>query len=75
MKTKAENIRLFEEARTLRKSVRSDLHSKATNAPEKQFNTYEVIGLNMHNKCIQLTAESVTSFAKRRKRDAPSGGN
>jgi hypothetical protein len=28
-----------------------------------------------HNHCIQLTAESVTPFAKRRKSRAPFGGN
>jgi len=31
MKTKSENMRLFEEARALKENVRSGLHRKATN--------------------------------------------
>jgi len=30
--------------------------------------------MKKYNQCIQLTAESVTPFAKRRKSRAPSGG-
>jgi hypothetical protein len=33
-KTKAENLRLFAEARSLRESVRSGLHRKAINASD-----------------------------------------
>jgi hypothetical protein len=36
-KTKAENLRLFVEARSLRESVRSGLHRKAINASDKQL--------------------------------------
>jgi len=53
MKTKAENLRLFKEARSLRESVRSGLHKKATNAPENIFNTAQSMKLNVHNKANQ----------------------
>lgn len=33
LKTESENRRLFEEARSLRQSVRSSLHEKAKNTP------------------------------------------
>lgn len=50
-KTKAENLRLFEEARSLRESARSSLHQKATNTREMRL----VAGrsIQIHNKAIK----------------------
>lgn len=50
MKTKSENIRLFEEARSLRDDARFNLHAKATNAPLKQRETVQIARAKMHNR-------------------------
>lgn len=53
MKTKAENLRLFNEARELRENVRSGLHQKATNRSESKTVASNASSVYMHNKVNQ----------------------
>ena len=55
MKTNAENLRLFQEARTLKESMRSNIHSKATNSPINQQPSTRHPPSTLHNKAVKRT--------------------
>jgi len=58
MKTKAENLRLFIEARELRDTIRSTLHIKANNSSQGLIISLSTEGIGSkktHNKNIKAT--------------------
>ncbi len=55
MKTKSENLKLFQEASALRESVRKDLHNKANNINVNNNCSKPQEATNEHNKKIQRT--------------------